>query len=148
MRILAAIGLGVAALVMPSAAWAGTSEVSAYGCYLEGGQVNRPAGTELVVKQGWSASNRGLAEDFRQAQTTTISLNGGPPVDVSAGYDIPHQEGSGWVTRVFYRTGITLVAGQTVTFHFTATISHTVYDGVAFASRGTVMDFTCAVTGV
>jgi hypothetical protein len=51
MRILAALALATAALAVPTAAWAYGSEVNVYGCYASGGQVTRPAGTEIVVRQ-------------------------------------------------------------------------------------------------
>ena len=69
MRILAALAF-VTALAAPTAAWAYGSEVSAYGCYANGGQVTRPAGTDIVIRQGWSTMTRSQDEQFIQAQRT------------------------------------------------------------------------------
>ena len=58
MRILAALALVTAALAAPTAAWAYGSEVSASGCNASGGYVTRPAGTDIVIRQGWSAATK------------------------------------------------------------------------------------------
>lgn len=83
MRILAALALVTAALAVPTAAWAYGSEVSAYGCYANGGQVTQPAGTEIVVRQGWAATTKHYDLDFIHAQQTFVSVNGGGPIDLS-----------------------------------------------------------------
>ena len=70
MRILAALALVTAALAAPTAAWAYGSEVSAYGCYTSGGHVTRPAGAEIVVRQGWAATTKHYDLDFIHAQQT------------------------------------------------------------------------------
>jgi len=56
--VTVAFVVAAAALALPSAAWADTSQVNALGCYLAGRQVERPAGTEIVVRQGWAATTR------------------------------------------------------------------------------------------
>src|SRR5205814_3667166 len=81
MRILAALAVSAAALAIPATAFAYGSEVSAYGCYLNGGQVTRPAGTEIVVRQGWAATKASYARDFIHAQETFVSVKGGAPAD-------------------------------------------------------------------
>ena len=64
MRILAALALATAALAVPTAAWAYGSEVSASGCNASGGYVTRPAGTDIVVRQGWAATTKRYDLDF------------------------------------------------------------------------------------
>jgi hypothetical protein len=120
MRILAALALATAALAVPTAAWAYGSDVGAYGCYLNGGQVTRPAGTEIVVRQGWVAATRPQTLDFI------------PP---------------GWRTDVFYPTGIMLGPGQSLTFHFVISLRHRVFDGFSYSGPGAIVDSTCTVTG-
>ncbi len=159
MRILVAIGLAVTALVASSAASAADqSVVGAYGCFLQGGHVVRPAGTEIVVRFGWAAKNRGLVEDFLNDQTTTVSLNGGGPVDVSGLYGDVIVHPAGAAAFVHYGTGISLAPGESLTFHLMTTISHRLLDGVvfadgengrpAFADNGTLFETDCTVTGV
>jgi hypothetical protein len=147
MRILAALALATAALAVPTAAWAYGSEVSAYGCYTNGGEVNRPAGTEIVVRQGWATVTQGESVDFIRAQRTTVSVNSGPVVDLSRDWATPLVNGDFWTTYVFYPTGIVLGPGQSLTFHYVTTIKHRIYDGVSFTEPGTVIDSTCTVTG-
>jgi hypothetical protein len=143
---VAAVGLAVG---LPAAGATGTSVVSAIGCSLAGGQVSRPAGTEIVVRQGWAASTRGLVVDFLHAQTSSVSVNGGAPVDVSDEYTEPNgSNAEGWRSDVFYPTGVTLAAGQSMTFRFLASVSHPVFDGLTVGGPGTVADYACTVTGV
>jgi hypothetical protein len=159
MRILVAIGVAVAALVASSAASAADQSVaSAYGCFLQGGHVYTPAGTEIVVRFGWAAKNRGLVEDFLKDQTTTISVNDGAPADVSDLYGdvIVHPVGA--AAFLHYGTGISLASGESLTFRLRTTISHRLLDGVvfadgeqgrpAFADAGTLFETDCTVTGV
>jgi hypothetical protein len=159
MRTIAAL-LALAALAVPTAAHAtSTSIVSATRCaFVGGGQATVPAGTEVVVSVGWATKNAGLAEDFLQTQTTTVSVNGGPVADVSSLYDKPAPFATGWATFVYYPTGIVLGAGETMTFTISATISHRLLDGVTFvngisgepvfAEAGSLFSFDCTVTGV
>jgi hypothetical protein len=45
----------------------------------------RPAGSRVVLALGWVAKNRGLVQNFLQAQTTTISIDGATH-DISDSY--------------------------------------------------------------
>jgi hypothetical protein len=148
MRILAALALATAALAVPTAAWAYGSDVGAYGCYANGGQVTRPAGTEIVVRQGWVTATDGQNRQFINAQKTTISVNSGPTIDVSRDWTTPRQLSDGtWRTDVFYPTGIVLSPGESLTFHFVISVRHRVFDGVSYGGPGTIVDSTCTVTG-
>src|SRR5438045_9543343 len=81
MRILVAIGLVGTALVAASpAAATNQSVVGAYGCFLNGGHVYRPAGTDIVVRQRWAAKNGGLAQDWPTAGRAPLAASGGDPV--------------------------------------------------------------------
>jgi hypothetical protein len=132
MRILAALALVTAALAVPTAAWAYGSEVSAYGCYANGGQVTRPAGTEIVVRQGWAATTKHHDLDFIHAQQTTVSINGGAAIDLSRDWTTPREYSpSNWITYVFYPTGIVLGTGESMTFHYVTGLKRQVFDGFA-----------------
>jgi hypothetical protein len=147
MRILAALALATAALAVPTAAWAYGSDVGAYGCYVNGGQVTRPAGTEIVVRQGWVTATRAQNLEFIHAERTTVSVNAGPIVDLSNNWTAPRPDPQGWRTDVFYPTGIVLGPGQSLTFHFVISLRHRVFDGVSYGGPGAIVDSTCTVTG-
>ena len=148
MRKLALL-FAVAALGVPASASAdGTSTVGAYGCFLAGGQVTRPAGTEIVARFGWAATNFGLVHDFLQAQTTTLSVNGGTPVDVSDRYGAPAGSQGDVGAFVNVPTGVVLSAGQSMTFEYVVSVSHLIFDGESFGGPGVLADLTCTVTGV
>ena len=56
-------------------------------CTLEdGGPPTVPAGSRIVLRFGWAQKNKGLVQNFLKAQTSTVSLNGGAPIDVSDSY--------------------------------------------------------------
>jgi hypothetical protein len=159
MRILVAIGLAALALVATSSATAADqSVVGAYGCFLQGGHVYAPAGTEIVVRFGWAAKNRGLVQDFLNDQTTTVSMNGGEPVDVSGSYGDVITHPAGAASYVHHGTGVSLAPGESLTFHLKTAISHPLLDGVVFADgdsgrpllgeTGTLFETDCTVTGV
>ena len=154
MRKLALL-LAVAALAGPTTAAAdSTSIVHMYGCVVAGGHVTAPAGTELVVRQGWGAKNVGLVHDFLNAQTSTLSINGAAPIDVSDAYG-PVTDGFAAFANV--PTGVVLATGESATFEFVVSLSHRILDGASFANGefgepafggpGLLWDFTCTVTG-
>ena len=148
MRILAALGLATAALALPTAAWAYGSEVGAYSCGANGGEVTRPAGTEIVVRQGWATATDNQNRQFINAQRTTISVNSGPTIDASGDWTAPRRLSDGtWQTDVFYPTGIVLGPGESLTFHFVISVRHRLFDGFSNFGPGTVVDSTCTVTG-
>jgi hypothetical protein len=147
MRILAAIALVTAALAAPTAAWAYGSEVSAYGCYAEGGHVTRPAGTDIVIRQGWSTMTRSQDQQFIQAQRTFVSVNGGPQIDLSRDWTTPRQYDNAWITWVFYPTRIVLAPGESMTFDYVTSLRRSVFDGFSYAGPGTVIESHCTVTG-
>jgi hypothetical protein len=159
MRILVAIGVVTAALLATStAAAADQSLVNAYGCYLQGGHVYRPAGTTIVARFGWAAKNNGLVRDFLESQTTTVTVNGGAAVDISNSFDLPAEyPPGGFVSWTNYDTGIVLAPGESMTFRLVSTVSHRLLDGIVFENgqfgrplfgEGTILDATCTVTGV
>jgi len=142
----------------PTTAAAGTPTiVGAVHCVMSGGHVTRAAGSQIVVAVGWVAKTQGLVQDFLNAQTTTVSVNGGVPVDVSGGYIPIFPLGTDFATRVFYDTGITLGVGDSLRFEVAMSMSHRMLDGLTFASDendkplffgpGVAFVFPCTVTG-
>ena len=150
---LAAVVLGWTA----STAAAADAIVHPSVCDAQGGQATAPAGSTLVVRQGFAEQTRGILTAFLNSQTTTLTVNGGAPIDLSGGYSSPAAAGDGYVSFVNYATGMTLAVGQSATFAFTISLSHPVPEVFnpaaggpagqpAFNSGSTT--FTCTVTGV
>jgi len=108
--------------------------VSVASCVEEGGERTVPAGSRIVLRFGWAQKNRGQVQAFLNAQTSTISLNGAAPIDVSDSYS-PIEElpdggflDGGFVSRVRHDTGVTLSAGESLQVDVTVAVSHTVID--------------------
>jgi hypothetical protein len=118
--VMAALTVGI------SAAQAADVSVGLGRCaFLEGGQTTVPAGSTIVVRLRTFEVNRGMVENFLQAQQTTFSLNGGQPIDVSDLYVSPEPViGGGWSAAILYPTGITLAhAGDSLTVAFFVTVT-------------------------
>jgi hypothetical protein len=135
--------------------------VGAFGCaVIRGGQVTRPAGSQIRIAQGWSAKSKGLMVDYLQAQTTTVIVNGGPPIDLSGSYSAPAPDGFGtFSSDLTYDTGIVLAAGASMTFVVSIALSHQLNDGYTFEDEtrtrkpfffgpGLAFEFPCTVTGI
>jgi hypothetical protein len=108
-----------ALLALPAAARAQTAVVPAFPCaVIFGGQWTVPAGSDVVVAQRWEAKNRGLVQTFLNAQTTTLAVNGSAALDISGEYvPVSAAPGGTYFTRVAHDTGITLGAGESLTFN-------------------------------
>ena len=84
-----------------------------------------------MLRLGWAAKNRGLVQNFLQAQTTRISINGGAPVDLSNSYgSIETLPGDGFATRVRHDSGVTLSAGESLQVDGTLAVNHVVPEGL------------------
>lgn len=150
--VLPAVVLGFAG---GAATAASDSVVGASNCLLvNGGQVTRPAGSTIVVRNAFAWKNYGLAVDFLTAQTTTLSIDGGPAVDISGLYATQPSDG-GWGSYAFYATGITLAnPGDTMTFTISVSVSHLITDvqpepgKPRFGGPGVIFGGTCTVTAV
>lgn len=155
---IAAITVALAfAAAFASSAAAADSLVSTSNCLLvNGGNVTRPAGSAIVVRNGYSTKTYGLDVDFLKAQTTTLSINGEPAVDISGLYGAPAQQSDGsWRSDALYATGITLAnPGDTMTFTISVSVSHLIADvqpepgRPLFGGPGVIFSGTCTVTAV
>jgi hypothetical protein len=130
----------LAALVALSAMTGGTastvgattfSDVNPLSCASNGGQTTRPAGTLLRLRFGESSYNLGDLIAWRNAQTTTVSINGGALIDLTNNFGPFTFEDPFYVTRNFYDTGITLQPGVSVSIVYDLELSHQ----VAFATN-------------
>jgi hypothetical protein len=94
--------------------------VNAYACIVgNGGAATVPAGSEVVIRQGYASTAVGGLYSFLKAQTTILSVNDRQMVDVSASWADPEPlAGFAGVTRVTYPTGTTLAAGDSMRFTF------------------------------
>jgi hypothetical protein len=107
------------------------SDVNPLGCAAGGGQTTRPAGTELRVRLGENSYNKGDLIAWRNAQTTTVSINGGALIDLTNNFGPFTFEDPFYVTRNFYDTGITLQPGVSVSIVYDLELLHQ----VAFATN-------------
>ena len=150
----------VLAGVLAATADAAVATVNPYACAtFSGGSVTRPAGSTITVRQGVSEQERGILTAFLREQTTTVSINGGPAVDLTAAWGASAQSPLGdWVSFAEYPTGITLGAGDSLTIAFSLTLAHRLPEVVSpaagfpagqpvFNEPGTTT-WTCTVTGV
>jgi hypothetical protein len=121
-----------------------------------GGHVTVPAGSDVVVANRWEAKNHGLVQFYLNAQTTTITVNGNVS-DISRGYGPIIAVPGAYRTSLLHDTGVTLAAGQSMTFNLVIAVSHRVHDGFTlvdtdshkflFFSPGVIFEFPCTVTG-
>ena len=71
----------------------------------------RPAGSTIVIRSRWAEQTLGTLTSFLNAQTTTLSINGGPPIDGTNLYSVPFfvpASPSVWIAGFDTPTGITL----------------------------------------
>jgi hypothetical protein len=123
--------------------------------FAEGGECTVPAGSRVVLALGWVATNRGLVQNFLQAQTTTISIDGAAPVDISDSYSAiePFPDG-GFASRIRHDTGVTLSAGESLQVDGMLAVSHVVPDGAVdetthrpvFFRPGEPLSIHCRIT--
>jgi hypothetical protein len=76
---VAALGGGTASAVQATT----FSDVNALSCAFNGGQTTRPAGTELRLRIGENSYNQGNLIAGRNAETTSVVINGGAPIDLT-----------------------------------------------------------------
>lgn len=166
MRRLTLVAVAMTATVAVFAvgqASAADVNVGAGGCILtNGGHVTRPAGSTITIRWGVFETNKGIAMSYLTAQSTSISVNGGEPVDVSGSYGAPTLQPDGtWTTAVSYPTGVTLAnPGDTFTFSITVSLDHSLaevtngLDGftpgppIFWPEGSTYISGTCTVTAV
>lgn len=128
---LGSIGFGSDAVAR--AAIGGTPiEVGSFGCIagLGGGHRTVPAGSMIVIRNGWISTVFGSQRSFLGAQTSILSVNDGRMIDVSDGYTEPEPAPDGsWATWLRYPTGVTLAnPGDSMRFTFTMVFDRPVTD--------------------
>lgn len=110
------LALASALLVAPAAAADGTTTVGIVPCVNSGGQVNVPAGSDVVFRVGWADRNPGLVQRFINSVTSVFTLDGasvpspefGPVTETDPGTPYP------FTTQQYLDAGI-VGLGQSVT---------------------------------
>jgi hypothetical protein len=124
----------------------------------------RPAGSTIVIRSRYAEQTRGTLTNFLEAQTTTLSINGGAAIDgtnlYSAPFFVPDFAGTSngvWEAGFDTPTGITLTnPGDSLTFHIKLAVSHPVAEVLnpadggsagkpGIIGPGTVIDGDCTV---
>lgn len=128
---LSSVGFGGGAVARAQAG--GTPvEVGVFGCIagFGGGHRTVPAGSMIVIRNGWISTVFGSQRSFLEAQTSILSVNDGPMVDVSDAYTEPERAPDGqWTTWLRYPTGVTLVnPGDSMRFTFALVFDRSVTD--------------------
>jgi hypothetical protein len=132
--------------------------VSAFGC-LEGlgGRRFVPAGSEIVIRQGYASSAAGGVKPFLDVQTTALSVDDARMIDVSDAWfevDVPPPAA---LARVEHPTGVTLwEPGDSMRFTFALVFERPLldpsdYDGDGkldpnLGGPGLAFGGTCTVT--
>jgi hypothetical protein len=104
------------------------------------------------IRQGFAETRQGILQAWLNAETTTLSVNGGPALDLSGDWTPPtRQSDASWAAFVSDDMGITLAAGQSLTFAFQIALSHPVPEVVGGSRpevnpRGSQGIGTCTVT--
>jgi hypothetical protein len=137
---LLVIGASLVALAVTAAAQAYTrpndpSSVSIVGCWTpppngHGGVQTVPADTPITAFGGWDAKTRGQVIDWLDASTNTLSVNGGPAIDMRPYFaGLTHEWNyPQWSDIFFYQIG-SLSVGQSETVSWTTSTSRPTPDG-------------------
>lgn len=160
--LVAHAGIGSRLAASPAQAqYGGTPvNVNAAGCILFGnGHRILPAGSTVVIRSGWASGNRGAVLSFLAAQTTILSVNDAPMIDVSGGYGDVVPNPLGAATFLSYPTNVTLwEPGDSMRFTFALILNRPLVDVVDVdgdgsidpgpATAGLSYGGTCTVTAV
>ena len=154
---LAALLLGVAMLPLTAGVVAAdapaTYYLDVYSCFVDDGyglpiDPNAiPAGSEIVVWEGWLATKRGQLQGFLNNVTWILSINGNP-VDVTPYLsELIYYPGLFW-GKFFSVSAGTLGAGESMTTHYDHELKAASYDGVFHYARGSLYDggVDCTIT--
>ena len=126
-KAAALVAVCAAASVAAAPAHGATAIVGAYGCAANGGQATVPAGSTVTIRQRIAETRRGVLQAWLNAQTTSLSVNNGPTLDLTGAWTAAEQQNDGsWLTSVSSDTGVTLAAGQSLTFSFEIDLAHAV----------------------
>lgn len=142
-----ALGVAVLAAALASGAAAGTTTLSIESCALNGGVRTVQAGTDVVMRSGWAAKNRGLTQAAINDGSLTLTADGAP-VAGSWGPIAPYAPGG---YAAFWQADLGVITAP-VTVGSTWTFAHPLpdllvfnADGTPFLFAGTQWDGSCTV---
>ena len=95
-----------------------------------------PAGSDIVLWEGWLAKTRGETTGFVNNVTWVLTVNG-QPVDITPGLTGVIPFGPYWADLFFYDAGI-LGSGQSMATHYDNVLKSAAYDGFIHWMRGSV----------
>lgn len=114
-------------------------EVGAFGCIASGGHRSVPAGSMIVIRNGWLSTVVAGVRSFLGAQTSILSVNDGPMVDVSDDYTEPEQAPDLWASWLRHPTGVTLAnPGDSMRFTFALLFDRRVTDTADLDGDGSI----------
>lgn len=96
------------------------TRVNAFGCLARPtAHVTRPAGSTIVISQGFATTAPGAVRGFVTSQTTAVSVNDDAMIDVSDRWSAPESLVGGGSTRLLHDTTVTLEhPGDSMRFTF------------------------------
>jgi hypothetical protein len=127
--------------------------------FSQGGQTTVPAGTDVVLDVGDISLRRGQAEAARHNWSFALAnLDGTPIANPDNYWNAPTPVTdvlangtlypNAWATWWIYDTGITLVAGESITLDYDLVSLHPGTDGFSPVSpAGLIVGGTCTITG-
>ena len=157
MKRLLLVAATVAALaVTASSTAARPSGVQLFDCLGNGGAATVPAGTQVNLWMAWFDRNRGLVQNFLNAETMTLTVNGVAVPDASAFWGPIEDHPAGFlVTYWQYAAGVLAVPGDTFVIDVDTVLSHKLELGkedgkTVFAGPGSIFGgpVTCTITAV
>jgi len=130
---------------------AGPYSLDVFGCNLfdaAGDLVDPPvvpAGSEVVLFEGWFAKSRGQLLGFLNNVTWVLTVNGAA-VDVQPDLTGPIDFGTAWADLFFH--SVTVSAGGTLSTHYDNVIKAASYDGFVHWQKGSLYGggVNCTVT--
>jgi ABC-type glycerol-3-phosphate transport system substrate-binding protein len=153
-RLITLLAVAAAALsvALPSASALDPGTVGLVSCAFSGG-ATVSAGTPVTLTFAWGDRNRGLVQDYLNAQTTDVTIDGAPVADGSSLYG-PIDENN--LTRWSYATGRSLASGESMVVTLDILLSHRIPAGKdddghpLFGGPGSIFGgpLTCTITGV
>jgi hypothetical protein len=131
MKRLLLVAATVAALaVTASSTAARPSGLHIFDCLENGGAATLPAGTQVNVWMVWFDRNRGLVQDFLNAETMALTVNGVAVPGASAFWAPIEDHPSGaLVTYWQYAAGVLVMPGDTFVIAIDTVLSHKLEHG-------------------
>lgn len=140
-----AMGMLLVVLAVGPAA-AKTPNVSLVGCSANGGQTTVSAAAPFTMKASWGALTLKQQVRFLVSVEVVVQIDGVPIRAAYKYWQGPVDGGDIWVETWRYRHD-SLAVGEMITVTSERTFDHPVYDGTDRLRAGTVMQFTCTITG-